>query len=547
MDSHFDEQNSSGKTERFFYYCAIVATLIFVVFFFLYMRDRQTLRQYANIAGNNSSKLNTVYRVIERYYVDTLDWKKLEEDAIATMLKELDPHSAYLPKDKLQASNEVLEGNFSGVGIQYQMFRDTVVVLSVIPKGPSDQAGLQAGDRIIAVNDSVIAGVSMSVNDIPNLLKGPAKTTVRVTLRRPSNDSTFQKIIFRGPVPLPSIDVVYMYDENTGYIKLNKFSRTTQAEFLVAVELLKRQHMRRLILDLRDNTGGYLEAAIGLLGEIFPKDSLLVYTEGRARARKEYRGSGHMACRDIDLAVLIDEATASASEIVAGAIQDYERGIIVGRRSYGKGLVQEQMTMRDGSALRLTVARYYTPLGRCIQKPYTPGDEESYNREIYGRFAHGELTRQDSIKNDTVQIVYTRQSHRALYGGGGIVPDLFVPLDTSYYSPLITRISRQGTIINFAFEYADPIRSQLAQYKDWRSLLKALDEDDIWVRFKQYAVAHGLRPTDEEWRISGDYLKSAVIAGIARHMMGDKGFYPVANRSDRVVEEAFKALKNRNK
>ena len=395
MDSNQEGQNSSGRTDRILYCCAIAVVLFGAAF--VYLRERQTLRQYASIAGNNNSKLNTVYRVIERYYVDTLDWSKLEEDAIATMLKELDPHSAYLPKDKLQASNEVLEGNFSGVGIQYQMFRDTVVVLSVIPKGPSDQAGLQAGDRIVAVNDSVIAGVSMSVNDIPSLLKGPAKTTVRVTVRRPSNDSTFQKIIIRGAVPLPSIDVVYMYDENTGYIKLNKFSRTTQAEFLVAVELLKRQHMRRLILDLRDNTGGYLEAAIGLLGEIFPKDSLLVYTEGRARARKEYRGSGHMACRDIDLAVLIDEATASASEIVAGAIQDYERGIIVGRRSYGNGLVQEQMTMRDGSALRLTVARYYTPLGRCIQKPYTPGDEESYNREIYGRFANGELTRHDSI------------------------------------------------------------------------------------------------------------------------------------------------------
>lgn len=526
----------------------VVVTCLLAAFAFVWlMRDNKRLAtQNFSAMLNSNNKVNAVYHAIGRMYVDTLDRKMVEDAAINAMIKELDPHSVYLPKDKKDEATEVLEGNFSGVGIQYQMHLDTVVVIKVIPAGPSYKAGLLAGDRIVSVDDSIIAGKKLQLNDVPSLLKGREGSRVTLGISRKDSTGLIKRTVTRGSVPLPSIDVAYMYDDATGYIKLTKFSRTTQPEFLVSVNELKRHNMRRLVLDLRDNTGGYLEAAIGLLDEFFPKDTLLVYTEGRARPRREYRSNGNMSCRGIQVAVLINENTASASEIVAGALQDHERGIIVGRRSYGKGLVQEQIGMRDGSAIRLTVARYYTPLGRCIQKPYTLGDETTYNQEVSERYASGEMLQQDSIRTDAGQIVYTRQSHHALYGGGGITPDLFVAMDTVNNTPFLRNVSRKSLAPAFAFDYADANRKMYAMCKNWKEMQILMEAEHVWDAFLAYAAKEGCVPQACDEGTPTVWLKAAVEAAVARHILGDTGFQPIVNQADPVVTEAVNALKEKD-
>lgn len=492
------------------------------------------------LAGN--TKINTVYRLIENLYVDTLNNNQLEESAINAMVKELDPHSLYLPAKKVTSANEMLEGNFYGIGVQYQIFRDTVVITGLIANGPSEAAGILPGDRIVSVEDSIVAGNATANEGISTLLKGPDQSVVHVQIKRRGFAELIEKEITRGSIPINSIDVAYMHTPETGYIKLNKFSRATHTEFLTAVQNLKAAGMRKLILDLRGNTGGYMDPAIGILGEFFPKDSLLVYTQGRSRSRNDYYGSGNLACDSIALTILIDENSASSTEIVAGAIQDYERGIIIGRRSFGKGLVQEQIELRDGSALRITVARYYTPSGRSIQKPYTMGEDTDYGQELYTRYMHGEMMQSDSIKVDLSNSFQTLKSHKIVYGGGGIVPDIFVPLDTSYLSPYFSRINRLTLPLLFAFEYADSHRAELSTYSDYKALQNALDEKGIMDQFVAYTSEQGIVPSAKDLQSSGSFIQNLISAYISRHIFNDEGFYPILNADDVVFQCALKAL-----
>ncbi|MFP4620325.1 MAG: S41 family peptidase [Bacteroidales bacterium] len=494
---------------------------------------------------NHPNKLNSVLNYIQKNYVDSVSEKEIQETAIPAILKDLDPHSVYIPAEDLENVNEPLKGNFEGIGIQFSMQEDTLVVISVISGGPSEKVGLHPGDRIIKVNDTTIAGVNMSTNKIVSMLKGEQGSKVDVTVDRGSSATPLEFTITRDEIPLYSVDVSYMLNPATGYIKIDRFAKSTHQEFTNSIKKLKENALEKVIIDLRGNSGGFLKAATNIADEFLEDGKLIVYTQGRNSVKNEIHSTSRGICEDLDVAVLIDEWSASASEIIAGAIQDNDRGIVVGRRSFGKGLVQEQNRLSDGSAIRLTVARYYTPTGRCIQRPYENGREQYYN-DLNERFNHGEFFNVDSIElADSLK--YETPKGDIVYGGGGIMPDYFVPVDTSYHSPLFNRVTNEGLIYSFAFRFADNHRSDLTSLDEPKDINQYLENNNIYSQFLDYVFDMGVPRDIEGIKKSKKIINTRLKAYIARNIMENEGFYPIIREVDETLEKAFNLLEEGKK
>ena len=492
---------------------------------------------------NKQSKLNQIIDYIDNEYVDSTDREQLVDQTIENLLQKLDPHSYYISATELQAMNEPLEGSFEGIGVQFSIQKDTVVVVTPISGGPSAEVGIAAGDRIIKVDGELIAGTGIRNADVMRLLKGEGGTLVNLDIHRNGTESLMPFAITRGKIPIYSVDVGYMVNDTTGYIKISRFSRETYTEFQNKYTVLLEKGMTKLVLDLRGNGGGFMDAAINIVDQFLAEDQLIVYTEGRARKRKNYSATSADDLLNIDLAVLIDESSASASEIVAGAIQDNDRGVILGRRSFGKGLVQEQSSWPDGSATRLTIARYYTPAGRCIQKPYDNG-LKAYNKEVYDRYENGEFESSDSasLADSTV---FKTLSGRVVYGGGGIMPDNFISIDTAGASILLSRIFYSGNFYQFAFDYADKNREELVKYGNAENFVKDFSySGKVEFAFKAYLSEKNLKIVETDYKKSFDIISARVRAGIGRNIFGDETFFPILHEIDSVLLESVSAKLN---
>jgi carboxyl-terminal processing protease len=480
-------------------------------------------------------KLEEVLDLVDRQYVDTVSADKLVDEVLQDMLQRLDPHSYYISAAELQAAQEPLEGSFMGIGVEFAIQHDTIVVISPVEGGPSAALGIRAGDRIIRADGKALAGVNIANEDVMKALRGPGGSKVTVDIVRGS-EKPFAVTIERGEIPINSVAVALLEDEGVGYIRLSRFARTTHDEFTKAAKDLLDRGMKRLVLDLRGNGGGYLNAAIGICEELLPAGRDIVYTEGRASPRKDFRSSGGGMLMDIPLAVLIDEGSASASEIVAGAIQDNDRGMIVGRRSFGKGLVQEHLELPDHSAVRLTTARYYTPSGRSIQRPY--GEGIAYEEDFEQRFDHGELLSPDSIHLDSTH-VYTTLGGRTVYGGGGIMPDRFVPADTTERSAYLSQLFFTGAINRFAFDVADRQRQQLKTYATPEAFDARFQVNDgMLERLVEAASKDGVPRDPDGFSRSRTLIAQRVKAGIARNIWGDPGYYRVMLVDDSIYQRA---------
>ena len=496
-------------------------------------------RHLINTRYNDWRKLNLVLDMVEKNYVDTLNRKGMTDAAITAALSKLDPHSVYLPPQELEASEEELAGNFEGIGIQFNVPNDTAIVLEVIPGGPSEKVGLMPGDRLLKVDDKVIAGVRFPQDSMVRRMKGPSGTKVTVTVKRGSEVIPFE--ITRGKIPMFSVDAAFMLRDTVGYLRLGKFSRTTYKECHQAALRLKEEGMTHLIFDLRDNSGGYMDQALLLANDFLERGDTIVYIEGLHRAREVYQADGRGAFKDMDLTVLISEGSASASEIFAGAIQDNDRGTIVGRRSFGKGLVQEPFFFSDNSGVRLTVARYYTPSGRCIQKPYE--SDRDYAYDIYNRYADGEVFSADSVKLDTTDLHHTR-SGRPVYGGGGIMPDVFVPMDTTRASNFYLACNKKATQMRFAASLFDRHSNRILAIDNFPDMDRFLSQINWSVEFPYYARRQdGIPCTEAEWDESASYLVPQLKALVSRYSkLGENAFYKYYLPVDNTVEEVLKRL-----
>ncbi|MBZ4676883.1 MAG: peptidase [Anaerophaga sp.] len=489
-----------------------------------------------------SGKLQTIINLIDEQYVDSVDTDKLVDNVIPEILEKLDPHSVYIPPRNLEAANQELEGNFGGIGVEFSMQNDTVMVISVVSGGPSEKVGILPGDRIITVNDTVIAGVGMPTNDVVGMLRGDIGTKVNVGIKRRNRDKLIDFEITRGNIPLYSVDVAYMIDDSIGYIKVNRFARNTYQELLSGLARLKADNCRHIIMDLRGNSGGYLDIAISMVNEFLDKGDMIVYTEGVHSPRQEVHANGSGSCKNTDITVLIDEFSASASEIFAGAMQDNDRGVVVGRRSFGKGLVQQQFPLPAGGALRLTVARYYTPSGRCIQKPYDNGVEDYY-RDIIYRYEHGEFFNRDSINiNDS--LVYKTIGGRKVYGGGGIMPDVFVARDTSNHTDYYYNLRESGVIYQFALDYSDKNRNELSEFETVEQLEAYLDRQPIGDMLVSFANRKDVKYNASEYQISKELIVNETKAYIARNILDNEGFYPIIRKHDEVLNKALEVIRS---
>lgn len=485
-----------------------------------------------------SDKINNILDVIESNYVDTINRKQLSESAIPAILNKLDPHSVYIPAKDLARANEPLEGNFEGIGISFNMLTDTILVITTIPGGPSEKVGLQPGDKILYVNDSLVAGKNIDDNKVLSMLRGPRGTVVSVKVLRKGSRELLTFNITRDKIPIYSVDVAYMASPNTGYIRINNFAVTTFDEFMKGLTDLKNQGMTKLIIDLRGNSGGIMETAVQIANQFLKEGQLIVYHQGRKQPRKEARATGRGEFENGDLVVLIDEWSASASEILAGAIQDNDRGTIIGRRSFGKGLVQEQVIFPDGSGMRLTVARYYTPTGRSIQKPYTNGNEEYFN-DLNERYDRGEFEVSDSIHfSDSLKFI--TPGGRVVYGGGGIMPDKFVPVDTSGITPYFLKV--RPLIYQFSLKYTENNRESLSKFIEPGDLENFLDRQQLLKQFTDFAAKNGIKPDTEEIMISEKLIHTQVEAYIARNILDNKGFYPIWEQIDTTLRYAIDYL-----
>ena len=491
-----------------------------------------------NISAQN--KLDQVIEIIEEMYVDSVNEKELEEEAITSLLENLDPHSYYISAKEFAEMNEPLEGNFDGIGVEFRIVKDTVVVIQPIAGGPSEKVGIMPGDRIVQVDTINIAGVGITNKKVMKLLKGPRGSKVKVGVKRKGIDKILYFTIIRDRIPINSVMSAYFIRPEVAYIKIARFAKPTYQEFIEKCEDFLNKGAKKIIVDLRGNGGGLLDAAIKISDEFLPKGDLIVYTEGRARPRKDYKASAYGILENAQVNILIDENSASASEIVAGAIQDNDRGLIIGRRSFGKGLVQEQLSWPDGSALRLTVARYYTPSGRCIQKPYDKGLEQ-YRKEAYERYFNGELLSKDSIHfNDSLK--YFTKHGRVVYGGGGIMPDIFIPLDTSYRSDFLNELAFSGIFLQFTFDYADNNRDKLHQlYPTTERFLERFEVNaQIMDEFINFAKEKGLQiPPLYQYKNSLDFMKLRLKAGIARNLYNDDIYYRILNEEDPAIQKAL--------
>lgn len=491
-----------------------------------------------------SQKFATLMQLISYFYVEDVDEAHLTEQAIIQVLKDLDPHSVYIPKKEVQRTNEPLQGNFDGIGVQFQIYHDTIVVVSPVVGGPSEKLGIQAGDKIVKINGEDATGSKIDNQYVLDRLRGPRGTKVNVSIYRKSRKDLIDYTIIRDKIPLNSIDATYMVNNDIGYVKLSRFARTSKDEFVDAVNQLKKQGMKNLILDLRNNTGGFLDIAYELADQFLSENKLVVYTEGLRSPRQDFPSTSQGVFENGKLVVLIDEASASASEIVAGAVQDWDRGLIVGRRSFGKGLVQRPYLLPDSSMVRLTTARYYTPSGRCIQKPYTAGSDD-YFSEVYNRFKHGELIHADSIRFPDSLRYYTHNK-RPVYGGGGIMPDIFVPLDTSFVSKYYTDVLRKNLLNDYVMQYIDSRRKDLQKsYPDIHSFIKGFINDKALLDdFISYAIKNEVPRDENGIKASGDQITRVLKGLIARNLFNISAYFEVIGSGDDDLNQAVRIIRD---
>jgi carboxyl-terminal processing protease len=540
------EENSQKKFNPLMplYFALILALGVGIGYYFTFNSNFSTT-QTAFSKKNSGSKINNLLDYIELQYVDTVNRTQLENKTITAMLKSLDPHSDFIPASEFSAVNEPLEGNFDGVGIEFNIINDTVRVINPITDGPSEKLGIKAGDKIIKVDGKNLTGKKITNKDVFDKLRGKSGSMVNVTILRAGLNKPIDYKITRGQIPLYSIDIAYIIKPSIGYVKISRFASTTYDEFLKAFNDLNKKGMKKLILDLRGNGGGFLKTAVELADEFLMNGLQIVYTEGKSHPKKVYNASSRGGFEKNEMVVLIDEGSASASEIVAGALQDNDRATIIGRRSFGKGLVQDQIDLPDGSAVRLTIARYYTPTGRCIQKPYNNGLDEYYNEE-YARYEQGELYNVDSIKVDKSKQFRT-PGGKIVYGGGGIVPDIFVPLDSVKYSPLVNRLFYTGALNTFAFEFTDKNRSKfLNTYKNANDfILKFKVGKSEAAELNAYLISKKITTIHLVGNEKG--FEQILKALIGRNLFDKDAYYPILNQNDNSILKAIDVLSGKNK
>ena len=494
-----------------------------------------------NIINSGSNRINNLLHIIDDQYVDKVNIDSLVDMAITQILSDLDPHSVYFSAKEMQQTTDDLKGSFSGVGIEFIIREDTIRIQGVVKNGPADQVGIRAGDKIVSVDGKPFVGKVVTNSEAMKRLKGPKDTKVKIGVIRYGEKKVRNYTITRGDIPQKSIVAAYMLDENTGYIKIKNFGENTYPEMLIALAKLSQEGFSNLVVDLRDNTGGYLKPAVQIANEFLPKNKLIVYTEGRKSPRQDYLSDGRGSYQRIPLVVLINEGSASASEIFAGAIQDNDRGTIIGRRSFGKGLVQNQIEFTDGSMIRLTIARYYTPSGRCIQKPYTAGDNADYEEDLLARYQHGEFFSQDSIKHTGP--AYHTGLGRTVYGGGGITPDIFVPEDTLGMTSYFKEAAMRGLILQFAFVYTDNNRPKLSSFENMYDLADYLDSQNTVDKFATYADKNGLKRRNLLIKKSYDMLKLYINSRIIYNIMDEEDWIEYLNLDDNVVKTALDVFK----
>jgi len=534
------------NNRKFFIYLPIAFALILIAGFFLGATlvnvGSSDDALFKGLKAHSYDPVSDVIRYIKQDYVDSVDEKALTQSAIEGILADLDPHSQYIPAEEFNDVNDPLLGSFDGIGVQFRIEKDTVFIINTIPGGPSEKTGIMGGDRIVEVEGKNIAGTKITNNEVMKLLKGPRGTKVNVGVKRRGVNGLLKFTITRDAIPTYSIDTYFLPQPGIGYIKLSKFSATTADELNDALNKLKAKGMKRLILDLRGNSGGYLQAAISVADAFLPSGQPIVYTEGLNRPKQTVTATKNGLFESGKLIVLVDEGSASSSEIVAGALQDNDRATLIGRRTFGKGLVQEQLSLPDGSAIRLTVARYYTPTGRSIQKPYKTGHASEYNDELYLRMAHGELENQDSIKfSDSLR--YTTPGGRTVYGGGGIMPDIFIPVEKDPRYAYYNEVSNKGLIFEYAFDYTDRNRERLQKYSGFEEFNRDFNISDAeYNQFVAFAEKSGIKRNTEGIAFNRNEISDLVKALIARNLYDDKGFYPIYLQSDKTFKEALKVI-----
>lgn len=503
--------------------------------------NRKSLPAHRSMKLSAGNKLSAIMSLVEAAYVDSVNSGEIIEKTIPDLLKNLDPHSTYIPARNMQEVEEEMQGNFSGIGVQFSIQEDTVVVIDVVSGGPSQKLGIMAGDRIVKVNDSLIAGVGIQNDAVLKLLRGQKGTKVNISNQRRGYGDFFEFEITRGDIPIYSVDVSYMIDPETGYIKVSRFAEQTYRDFMNGMDKLDKAGAKKVIVDMRGNPGGYLTAVIRMVDEFLDKDEPILITKGKSQPEKIYNASNRASFIHMQVFVLMDEFSASASEIFAGALQDNDRGIVIGRRSFGKGLVQEQIPFSDGSAVRLTVARYFTPSGRSIQKPYNNGSDQYFD-DLFVRMMHGEMMVADSIQFADSLKYYTKNG-RTVYGGGGIMPDIFVPADTSGRSDYLNRIYQRGLTYQFAFQYSDQHREYLKTLKTAGEIETWLEKQNVLDSFVRYAAGKGISSDAEGLKISGEIIETQVKAYVARNILGEEGFYPIIQHIDKTLLKAIEVSK----
>ena len=530
---------ASNKTNRFIPFIIAISIVGGILIGTFYSKHYGGNR--LGIINSSSNKINALMRIVEDQYVDTIDMTNVVEGALPQILAQLDPHSTYIPAQDAEEVNSELEGSFSGIGIQFVIQEDTIHINSVIEGGPSEKVGIMAGDRIVKVNDSLFVGSIVTERTAKERLKGPKGTEVKISVKRSGEKDLLDFIVVRGDIPQNSINATYMVTNDFGYIKINKFARTTHVELLNAIAQLTHLNCKGLIIDLRDNTGGYMDAALRMVNEFLPEGRLMLFAQGRKYPRMEEYANGTGSCQRMPLVVLVNESSASASEIFAGAIQDNDRGTIIGRRSFGKGLVQQPIEFSDGSSIRLTIARYYTPSGRCIQRPYENGKDQEYETDWINRYEHGEFFSADSIKLNTEDEYFTTLG-RPVYAGGGIMPDIFVPQDTIGVTSYLIEVSNKGLISRFGFNYSDKNREKLVKMEDEEALAKYLSKQDITGQFIRYCDSQGVKRRNLLINKSHKLLEKYLCSNIISNVLGTESYIKYWNRDDNTVLKAIEVL-----
>ena len=530
---------SQNKTNRFMplwlALCIVIGVLIGVFITNHFSGNR------LNIINNGSSRLSNLLHIIDDQYVDSVNIDELVEKALPQILAELDPHSVYISAREVQMATDDLKGSFSGIGVEFTIREDTIHIQNVIKDGPADKAGVLAGDKIVSVDDKPFVGEIVTNEEAMHRLKGPKDSRVKIGIKRFGEKNVKYFTLTRGDIITKSVSATYMLDETTGYMRIKNFGENTHGEMLASLTNLTVQGAKSLVIDLRDNTGGYLDSAVRMLEEFLKQNQLIVYTEGRKSPRKEYRCHGKGKYQNIPLVVLINESSASAAEIFAGAIQDNDRGTIVGRRSFGKGLVQQQIQFPDGSMIRLTIARYYTPSGRCIQKPFKPGDRADYELDMLARYQHGEFFSQDSIKHTGP--AYHTSNGRTVYGGGGITPDIFIAEDTSNITSYYKEAAMSGLILQYAFKYTDENRQKLSQFTEMKPLSNYLNGLGLVEDFVGYAEKNGLRRRNNLIRKSNGLLQTYIHSRIIYNILDDQAWSEFLNQDDKMIKAALEVFR----